>query len=182
MNKISAKLDDLMNLAKPGDVILMTSNKKISEIIREVTNSDYSHTAMYIGNGEIVESTSGGVRIVDLKIYDDNAHPDFILLAAKGRIHTEDRKQLVKSVLKYVGYRYSYLQIIWGLILRLIGKSENTRWQKDLTKRAMHCSEAVATAYKEIGIYIKPDMIPAGVEPVDFLESKVFNPVYKIDT
>ncbi len=46
-----------------GDILLCSSSQT-SEKINEVTDSDYSHAAIYLGEGKIAESASGGVRIV----------------------------------------------------------------------------------------------------------------------
>ncbi len=48
---------------KSGDILLCSSSQT-SEKINELTDSDYSHAAIYLGKGKIAESASGGVRIV----------------------------------------------------------------------------------------------------------------------
>lgn len=47
---------------KPADVLLTTSAGAVSSVIRFGTNSKYSHTALYVGNGQIIEAIEDGVR------------------------------------------------------------------------------------------------------------------------
>jgi hypothetical protein len=68
--------------------------------------------------------------------------------------------------------------MLWYAFIRLVGQSENPKWQLDLQPRAMVCSEAVAKAYKLCGYDIKPGFQSSGVEPVDFVESKSFERIF----
>lgn len=165
--------DRVVDLIEPGDVFLSFNNgSKLSKWIANITNSEWSHVFMYIGNGNIVESTGhGGVRIGPLKKYFEGEHDVAILRLKATEI---ERNILVEKVLNHVGKRYGRLQILWYLILRWIRQSENPRFQLDIQPNAMVCSEAVATGMDELGYEIKPGMKPAGVEPADFAESDQF--------
>lgn len=46
---------------KPADVLLTTAAGAVSTVIRFGTSSKYSHTAIYVGNGEIIEAVADGV-------------------------------------------------------------------------------------------------------------------------
>jgi hypothetical protein len=45
-----------------GDIILLRSDSGISEIIRKLTKSQYSHGILYVGNGSIIDSDGYGVQ------------------------------------------------------------------------------------------------------------------------
>ena len=48
---------------RPGDILLCTDpDGRVSKIIRQATQSPYSHAAIYIGDGEFVEAVGLGVR------------------------------------------------------------------------------------------------------------------------
>ena len=54
----------------PGDVLLSTSRALTSAAIRKVTGSPYSHAALHIGSGIIVESTSeDGIAFAALELF-----------------------------------------------------------------------------------------------------------------
>ncbi len=40
----------------PGDVVLISGNSRLSDIIKLVTRSIWSHCALYVGNGNIIEA------------------------------------------------------------------------------------------------------------------------------
>lgn len=59
---------------RPGDVLLVEGNTRISAAIKYLTNSTWSHAAFYAGGGEEMElieaDVEDGVRAVPLSIYD----------------------------------------------------------------------------------------------------------------
>jgi len=164
-------------MLRPGDVILSLNKENLlSGAIKTVTESNWSHTMMYIGNGLIVESTIGGVRTYPLKHYTTSKY-NIAVLRCKD-LSDSQRKILIKRVKQYIGMRYAYVQILWDFFLRIIGRSEDPKWQLDVQPNAMMCSEAIARAYGELGFEIKPSFKPAGVEPADFYESLSFVHLY----
>ena len=76
------------------------------------------------------------------------------------------RELLVKAARKLLGIHYGFLQLIWQLILRICGKSEDPDWSIDVDT-GMICTELVAKAYETLGIQFK-DLPPHQIEPVDF--------------
>ena len=47
---------------KEGDVILTAEKSLTSKIIRRATNSDFSHSMLYVGGGGYIHSDSDGVH------------------------------------------------------------------------------------------------------------------------
>jgi hypothetical protein len=58
---------------RPGDVLLVEGNTRISAAIKYLTNSTWSHAALFVGGGETMDLIEAdvveGVRIVPLSIY-----------------------------------------------------------------------------------------------------------------
>lgn len=77
--------DEIRNIAKDGDVIFLTVDKKniLSRLVSWFTNSPYTHTAFvfwYKTRLMLVESTTqGGIRIVQASIYENR---NFDIVAA----------------------------------------------------------------------------------------------------
>jgi uncharacterized protein YycO len=164
---------EVMAEVKPGDVfVTFNRTNRFSKMIANVTRSDWSHVFMYVGNGNIVESGKPGVLISRLRTYFYGNHN--VALLRHKKLKEEQRPELVEKVLAHVGKKYGRLQFVWYLFIRLIGQSENPRFQLDLQPNAMVCSEAIAYAYKEMKLNIKPYFRPAGTEPADFIESQNF--------
>lgn len=73
--KIESFTEDERNKAleilKPGDIILQKDERSIimQTISKYSTGSDYVHTAIYKGDGKILESVAQGVRETDADIY-----------------------------------------------------------------------------------------------------------------
>lgn len=155
-----------------GDVILtLNIENALSNAIKNVTNSNYSHVIMYIGNGNIIESTMGGTKITPLAHY---ISPKYNMCVLKPQIDSYERGLVVEESLKLLGKRYGYIQLFYYLFLRLIGKSEDPKWQLDIQPNALVCSEAIALAFEKIGKPVKAKLRPSQIEPVDFIQSPQF--------
>lgn len=66
IHRYAISVDDL----QPGDILLYRNGRKsiVSSLIRWWTRSPYSHAAIYLGNGEILEAISSGIKINRLKL------------------------------------------------------------------------------------------------------------------
>ncbi|MEX2724017.1 MAG: YiiX/YebB-like N1pC/P60 family cysteine hydrolase [Candidatus Freyarchaeota archaeon] len=113
-----------------GDIIL------VSGVIvgDKLMPGHYSHAAMYIGNGKMIEAWKNGVRVVDISMI-HNAND-----AAIYRVSTSSsiKQQAVNWALTKVGLPYDY---IW---LTYIGG-------KQVNGNSYYCSELVWAAYKAVG-------------------------------
>ncbi len=56
-------------VAQPGDVVLVRGNQRISRIIQTLTTSPYSHAALYVGEGKIIEVDPQGVLLSPIEKY-----------------------------------------------------------------------------------------------------------------
>ncbi|MBS7288344.1 MAG: hypothetical protein KIH01_06260 [Candidatus Freyarchaeota archaeon] len=119
-----------LSLLRVGDIIL------VSGVIvgDKVMPGHYTHAAMYIGNGKMIEAWKNGVRVVDVSMV-RNAND-----AAIYRVKTSDtiKQRAVQWALTKVGLPYDY---IW---LTYIGG-------KQVEGCCYYCSELVWAAYKAVG-------------------------------
>ena len=173
------RFEEIKKNVQKGDVILSYNTENLLSLaIATVTESKWSHVFLYLGSGNILESVIGGVQISPLKKY-FKPYYNLCLLRHK-HITRRDANRVTKSAVKYVGYDYGYLQLFWYLFLRLIKRSEDPMWQMDIEDSAMVCSEAIAQAYQDVGLVIKPGFKPAGMEPADFYESPFFDKIVEV--
>jgi len=54
----------------PGDVLLTSKRGPLSSAIRRVTQSRYSHSGLYVSDGEFIHVNDHGVNIAPLTTYD----------------------------------------------------------------------------------------------------------------
>jgi len=157
---------------RPGDVLLVDGDSRISAAIKYLTQSTWSHAALYVGPRADLRSREGlpaslieadlndGVRAVPLSEYEGMntriCRP--IGLAA------EDVEQLVGYVVRRLGHRYD-LKHVFDLARYLVGTPPvPARWRRRLIAlgsgdptRAI-CSTLIAQAFQSIRYPILPEI------------------------
>jgi cell wall-associated NlpC family hydrolase len=154
---------------QPGDILLSRDVRSpISTVIGGITHSCWSHTFIYIGDNKIIDAIYSGVKIRPL---DDYFQGEYALGLFRyiTSLTPEQQIELIKAARKFSGLSYGWFQLGWQLILRLLGKSEDPDWGREV-KPGVICSELVAKSYDKIGIRFK-NIPPYQMEPVDFDES-----------
>ena len=86
----SIPVDDL----EIGDIIFSTSSGFVSEAIRTVTSSPVSHTAIYIGDGLLVEAVAGGVKQTTVE---EALEGDIVAVAFRVPRITENQKLVIRD-------------------------------------------------------------------------------------
>ncbi len=62
--------DEIIKIIQPGDVLLIEGKQRFSLAIKYLTQSNWSHSAMYIGGRNLIEADlKEGVRIIPLQEY-----------------------------------------------------------------------------------------------------------------
>ncbi|BBO18827.1 conserved hypothetical protein [Candidatus Brocadia pituitae] len=125
-----------------GDIIVSTTRYPLSKAIRLLSGSRVSHTALYIGNGEVVEALGDGVtrHSVEKATKDDKyayvlRYPD-LSLGAQGIIRG--------FAIKHANLKTPFDS--WGMVLRA-----GLRIPGGGEKR-FYCSELVLRSYEAAGI------------------------------
>lgn len=166
----------------PYDTIIVYNRRSwLHRIIFRLTEYKAGHVALYIGNGEIIEAGSTGVKRKKWKNY--TKHHE-IYLARSRKLYKnsqvdriKDMKDQIKHdvVLKINQYcdkvlnqKYAYLQLLMFAI-KYIFKINRV---PDVSKKALVCSEFVANAYLAGGIVIDKTKKPHEIAPADILNSK----------
>lgn len=151
---------------KPGDIVLVRGVGGISEVIEDITNSPYSHTAGIIQGTEIIEAQ--GLRKTgynDISVYKGTADVYRCSL-----LNSDRRKRLIELAKFEVGSHYDYLLLFWELIryklhISLPYDEGNSRV----------CSTLWAGLYKEVGVDLCPGIkYPS---PGDLARSKLLEKV-----
>jgi len=169
---------------QPGDVLLVEGNLRISSVIKYITQSTWSHVALYVGpqpgaRGDdppvLVEAELGyGVILSPLSKY-ENFHTR--ICRAIG-LRPDDRERIVSHALGRVGHDYDLKNVIDLARHRLSRCSVAARLKRGLRAlgsgeptRAI-CSTLIAQAFQSLRYRILPTrrMVPCSDTPPDRID------------
>lgn len=165
----------LRGLIQPGDVLLVEGNNRISGIIKYLTQSTWSHSALYVGpvdgasepDGEphvLIEANVGeGVTSAPLSKY----FPYHTRLCRPVGLSFEDRTTVCRYAINRIGFGYDTKNIL-DLMRYLIPLPAPQRWRRrmialgsgDPTK--IICSALIAQAFGAVRYPILPKITEAG--------------------
>jgi hypothetical protein len=138
-----------MNL-EPGDILAIHTTQFFSRMIqtaqwfrwRKEGEWKYNHSAVYIGDGKIVEANPWGVAIDDLSQYPEE---DYLVLSIKG-----DRKAAVEKAKSLVGTPYGWVDII-AFIFLICGA--DPKWVDNIMRNlsTLVCSQVSALSAQAAG-------------------------------
>lgn len=165
----------LRGLMQEGDVLLVEGNSRISGIIKYLTQSTWSHSALYVGpvagasepDGEphvLIEAEIGaGVASAPLSKY----FPYHTRLCRPVGLSYEDRITVCRYAINRIGFGYDTKNIV-DLMRYLVPLPVPQRWRRrmiafgsgDPTK--MICSALIAQAFEAVRYPILPKITRAG--------------------
>ncbi len=156
----------------PGDILLVEGNQKISAAIKYLSQSTWSHSALYIGDAlpapedgqeppRLIEVNLGtGCIAVPLSKY--RAHNTRICRAHA--LTPDDRQRVVDFMISKIGLRYDLKNILDLLRYFLPTPPVPVRWRRRLIAfgsgdptRAI-CSSLIAQAFEEVRYPILPEI------------------------
>ena len=161
--------EHLRGVIEPGDVLLVEGNNRVSGIIKYLTQSTWSHAALYVGtiegaaapNGEphvLIEANIGeGVTSAPLSKY----LPYHTRLCRPVGLSFEDRTTVCRYAINRIGFGYDTKNIL-DLMRFLIPLPIPQRWRRrmiafgsgDPTK--IICSALIAQAFENVRYPILP--------------------------
>jgi|GEM_PF-1365659 len=156
---------------KPGDILVSTEDARISSAIRTSTFSAYSHAALYVGDGKIIDATKLGVRKRSLSDLTDPALRVGVIRVTG--VSSIQNTQVLRTAQRLVGKSYNYFGLIFGGLVELTPiyrtyravTGEPLKVSGSTLGPGYFCSELVIKAYKSAGLSIAPDSgdTPAGI-------------------
>ena len=166
--------ETLRRALQPGDVLLVEGNQKISGAIKYLTQSTWSHAALYVGDAlpapadgseplRLIEVNLGeGCVAVPLSKYRTY---NTRICRASGLL-PDDRDRVVAFMIDRIGYRYDLKHIFDLLRYFMPTPPIPVRWRRRMIAfgsgdptRAI-CSSMIAEAFTEILYPILPDVRP----------------------
>jgi hypothetical protein len=178
-------MDNLYRVIRKGDIILVEGNSEISRMIKLLTQSSWSHSAIYVGDELVINGNVGGEPIIKQFGTDANhmlveaftgtgvtaapirKYQDFnIRICRPYGILLQDIDSVVSDVIGHLGKQYDHRNII-DLGLMLLPPVLNP-----FKKRTIHaclgncnefqviCSGMIARAFQRVGYPIIPALGP----------------------
>lgn len=159
-------IENIFKVIKPGDILLVDGNSRISTAIKYLTQSTWSHSCFYIGSDDdsieqarlLEADLNEGVTVVPLGKY---AQYNVRICRPVG-LNDEERDALLEFVKERVGYRYD-LKNIFDLMRYLIqNPAVPTRYRRQLLSLGSGeptkaiCSTLIAQAFQSINYPILP--------------------------
>lgn len=195
LNPVTAKENDLSKYLevreslKTGDVIAFGGTDLFARIIRASSHSAYSHVGMVVrfdqvrdagGRVFILESvTQKGVVLLPLSaklLTYDGTGADWYPLATAPQLENGAREKIFEYLMAQLGKSYDYRDIQM-IVKKIIFKIKNLdKFMEDSTR--MICSELVANALKQAGVYeFKNSSL---IAPGEIVKLSVFAPAIKV--
>ena len=153
---------------KSCDIISTYDNSIISKLIRYISKSIVSHTAIMYDKNFVIESWISGVRIVNIE--DFKKRCNFFVSRCE---LTDQQSEVITNYLrnKYKS-KYDLLQLFTIALHKIFGIKILNNHQKYI------CSELVWEAYDKAGVEIAPQVDESDdVTPVDLITSKALKVV-----
>ncbi len=166
---------------QPGDIIISTTDADISKKIRQATGSEVSHSAMYIGDGNVIESVDSGVLQFSVET---SIEHDSVAVAYRHRDMTPEKAATVVAFLKKAkkdGRKFDYMGLIRVAPYQVISSycdsvpealrgacragAANFKLGTD-NNNEFYCSELVFEALKQAGLSMS-DVDPSWSSPQD---------------
>ena len=167
--------ETLHRTLQPGDILLIEGNQKISAAIKYLTQSTWSHAALYVGD-VLDETDDGGER---KRLIEVNLGEGCVAVPlSKYRTYNtricrplgltpDDREHVVRFMVGRLGLRYDTKNILDMLRYFMPAPPVPVRWRRRLLAfgsgdptRAI-CSSMIAEAYGEVGYPILPEITRA---------------------
>lgn len=170
--------ETLRRCLQPGDVLLVEGNQRISVAIKYLTQSTWSHAAMYVGDGQSeIDETGESLSLIEADL---SAGVIAVPLSKYARFNTricrpvqltgEDQKAVVKFMRESVGKSYDLKNVIDLARYLLPTPPVPVSWRRRMLAfgsgdptRAI-CSTLIAQAFQQVRYPILPEVELAEVK------------------
>ncbi|NVJ49569.1 MAG: hypothetical protein HWE13_08160 [Gammaproteobacteria bacterium] len=189
---------------RPGDVLLVEGRTKVSEVIKLITQSRWSHAALYVGRLHDIESD----EVRDLVLANRDVDPseqlivegllgqgtvvnyltdythDNLRVCRPAALSHGDAKAVIEYACRHLGTPYNFRQMLdlarllfpWSIVPRRWRSSLFTNNVGEPTRTV--CSSMLAEAFGEVDYPVLPKFKKVGKDRVELIKrnTKLFTP------
>ena len=179
-------LDNLRRHIKKGDVVLVEGDQRVSEVIKYLTQSSWSHAAIYVGD-ELWRRNPALRHVLRTEFGDDAQHLIVEALVEDGvvasplskyldcnirvcrpyNLRREDLREILDDVIVQIGYRYDIKNLIdlarYFLPVSLVPRRFRRRalgFGSGMPTQVI-CSSLIAHAFAKVRYPVLPEVTPA---------------------
>lgn len=178
--------DSLRRHIKKGDIVLVEGDQRVSEVIKYLTQSSWSHAAIYVGD-ELWRRNAALRHILRNEFGDDAQHLVVEALVEHGvvasplskylefnirvcrpyNLHRDDLRTILDDVIEQIGYRYDVKNLVdlarYFLPVSLVPRRFRRRalsFGSGLPTQVI-CSSMIAHAFAKVRYPILPEVTPS---------------------
>lgn len=189
---IENNADEFINKMRPGDVVITSQNGpkmigsfpiRIGNLFRRgYAKRIWTHTALYVGNGEIIEAQPSGIAKKSfIETYFNKNDFDFVVMRHKS-ISAEEVSRLVEFCSRQSGSKYDFKALTYFILVLITPPTLSFLLESKMLNKCLNtsdsyfCSELIADGFLYANCY-SFDRPPHHVMPVDFNNEYGFNKV-----
>ena len=163
--------ESLLNTLVPGDVLLVEGNQKVSAAIKYLTQSTWSHSALYVG--DVLDTDKEGLqpRLIEVNLGEgcvaaplEKYRTYNTRICRPVGLTQEDRNKVVQYMIERIGTAYDTRNILDLARYLLPTPPVPVRWRRKMLSfgsgdptRSI-CSTLIAQAYQSVKYPILPDI------------------------
>jgi len=147
---------------KKGDIITCRGENNLGKIIRWITNSNYNHSALYIGEQEVIEALSNGIVISDINERLDNPKEEVYIDRVKN-FDISKINELIDYSKTFLHTKYDWIGLL-GIATKYIVRKCHldkliTFWGRNKieNQRKLWCSEFCGVVFSKFNIKFTDD-------------------------
>ncbi len=183
VQRVPNSIDKLRRTLRKGDVLLVEGDQRVSQVIRYLTQSSWSHCALYVGD-ELLNGDPQRAAALRERFGDDAAHLLIEAEAGAGvvaaplskyqryniricrpqSLHREDVDRVLAYVIGHLGRRYDVRHLVELARFFFPVSIVPQRWRRaaltfgSRAGRAVICSSMIAEAFTRVGYPILPEV------------------------
>jgi hypothetical protein len=187
--RVPNNIDKLKRTLGKGDVLLVEGDQRISQVIRYLTQSSWSHCALYVGD-ELLKGDPERAAALRQRFGDEaqyliieadvpegvcasplTKYERFNIRICRPRLHREDIQTVLDHVISHLGRRYNVRHVFELARFFFPVSIVPRRWRRAAltfgsgTTRSIICSKLVADAFTRVGYPILPEVTLSDAPP-----------------
>jgi len=179
-------------MLRPGDVLLVHLNSfhmsslpiRLGNFFkRGFAERKWTHTAMYVGDGKVIESLAFGVGVVERDFADTYLKGTHNIRVLRHKNASPEKlRKAVEFCKSQVGDKYEQAEQVYFVLNYLVSPSFRFALENEFVdrlfrnERSFFCSQLVARSFLEAGCY-PFERAPRKIMPLDFYNRFVFDKV-----